>query len=134
MTKIALVDDGSSIRKAVGRLLRSNGYQCTVYESAEAALADPALREMSCLLIDVELPGISGFDLQDRLRGLGSTVPHIFVTAHSETDCPDWGARLGDSPYLTKPVEELLLLSTIEKVLFLVEIHCAGPHHGTFVA
>ena len=118
MTKIALVDDDSSIRKAVGRLLRSNGYQCTVYESAEAALADPALREMSCLLIDVELPGISGFDLQDRLRGLGSTVPHIFVTAHSEADCPDWEARLGDSPYLTKPVEELLLLSTIEKVLF----------------
>jgi len=116
MARIALIDDDASIRTAVCRLLRSNGYDCIAYESAESALADPTLLQVSCVLIDVELLGMNGFELRDRLRDVGSPVPHIFVTAHSESDFPEWRARLGDSVCLTKPVEEQLLLSAIAKL------------------
>jgi len=116
MTKIALIDDDASIRSAVSRLLRSNGYDCVAYESAESALADPMLSQVGCMLIDVELMGMNGFELRDRLRDVGSPVPHIFVTAHSESDFPEWRARMGDSVWLTKPVEEQVLLSAIAKL------------------
>lgn len=117
MTKIALVDDDASIRSGFSRLLRAHGYFCVAYESAEAALADPQLLEMSCLLIDVELSGMNGFDFRDRLRALGSIVPYIFVSAHSEDDFTDWQIRIGDSPCLRKPVEEAVLISAIELLL-----------------
>jgi FixJ family two-component response regulator len=116
MTKIALVDDDSSIRRSVSRLLRSHGYECVAYESAESALADPGLTKMSCLLIDIELFGMDGFELRDRLCELGSPVPHIFVTAHTESEVSEWVSRMGNSRFLTKPVEERLLLSAIESI------------------
>jgi FixJ family two-component response regulator len=72
--------------------------------------------KMSCLLIDIELFEMDGFELRDRLLDLGSPVPHIFVTAHSESDIPDWVSRMGSSYYLTKPVEEHLLLSAIKNL------------------
>ncbi len=116
MTRIALVDDDLSIRRSIGRLLRSYGFECVMYESAETALTDPMLSQMGCLLIDIELFGIDGFELRDRLRDRGSKVPHIFITAHSASDVPNWDPRIGDSFYLTKPVEERLLLSAIEEL------------------
>ncbi len=116
MARIALVDDDPSIRRSVSRLLRSHGYECITYESAEIALADPALSQMSCLLIDIELFAIGGFELRDRLRDRGSKVPHIFITAHFASDVPDWDSRIGNSSYLTKPIEERVLLSTIEEL------------------
>jgi FixJ family two-component response regulator len=116
MTDIALVDDDISIRRSISRLLRSHGYGCVTYESGESALADPGLMNMGCLLIDLELFGMDGFELRDRLRSLGSSIPYIFVTAHSEADIPEWSSRMRDSYFLTKPVEERLLLSAIERV------------------
>lgn len=116
MTKIALVDDDASVRKAIGRLLRTHGYDCVAYESAESALADPRLREASCLVLDLELGGMDGFKLRDLLSTLGSLVPHIFVTAHSDQDWPDWNAQLSASPCLSKPVDEQLLISEIERL------------------
>lgn len=116
MARIALVDDDSSIRRSVSRLLRSLGHECAAYDSAESALADPCLLQAVCLLIDIELFGMNGFELRDHLRDLGSSVPHIFVTAHSEADIPDWNARMGDSSWLVKPVDEDVLRATIEKL------------------
>jgi FixJ family two-component response regulator len=116
MIRIALVDDDFSIRRSVSRLLRSHGYECVSYSSAESALADPSLMNMGCLLIDIELFGMDGFELRDRLEDLGSPVPYIFVTAHSEADIPEWPSRIGDSYFLTKPVDESLLLSAIESL------------------
>ena len=117
MARIGLVDDDPSIRRAVCRLLRSHGYECISYESAETALADSDLLNMDCLVLDVELLGMDGFDLRDRLRGLGAQVPHVFLTAHSESDYRGWASRIGDSSFLTKPVDEDQLLSSIEKLI-----------------
>jgi FixJ family two-component response regulator len=114
MTTIAIVDDDLSIRRSVSRLLRSHSFECIAYDSAENALADSELRKIGCLLIDIELLNMSGFALRDRLRDLGSSIPHIFVTAHSENDFPDWKDHIGDSYCLAKPVDENLLLSAIE--------------------
>jgi FixJ family two-component response regulator len=117
MTTIAIVDDDPSIRRSLCRLLRSYSYDCISFESAENALEDARLLETGCLLIDIELLNMSGFALRDRLRNLGSSIPHIFVTAHSKCDYPEWKQQIGDSSFLAKPVDEELLLSTIERQL-----------------
>ena len=116
-TRIGLVDDDLSVRKAMSRLLRSRGSECVTYESAEAALADPEFLQVHCLILDIELPEMNGFDLRDHLIELGSTIPHLFVTAHSESDFADWNVRMGDSVYLRKPVDENQLISLIEKLI-----------------
>jgi two-component system, LuxR family, response regulator FixJ len=73
--------------------------------------------QIDCLILDIELPEMSGFELRDHLIELGSPIPHLFVTAHSESDFADWSVRIGDSPYLRKPVDENQLISLINKVL-----------------
>jgi FixJ family two-component response regulator len=112
--RIGLVDDDPSIRRAVDRLLRSHGYACTTYESAESALADPEMRSLDCLVLDIQLPAINGFGLRDRLQTMGLRVPHLFITAHAETESTEWCEQIGDSPYLTKPFEEAQLISLLE--------------------
>jgi FixJ family two-component response regulator len=116
MIKIAVVDDDSSIRRSLSRLLRSLGYECIVYDSAETVLTDPNLSQIDCLLIDIELFGIDGFDLRDRLHSLGLTVPHILITAHSASEIPEWNSRIGESCCLMKPLEERLLFLTIKRL------------------
>jgi FixJ family two-component response regulator len=114
--KIGLVDDDLSVRRAVDRLLRSHGFRCKTYGSAETALADPELRTMDCLVLDLQLPGLSGTELRDRLRGTGSQVPCLFITAHPASSESDWAQIMGDSPFLIKPFEERSLISSIERL------------------
>ena len=116
-TRIGLIDDDSSVRKAMSRLLRSRGTECVAYESAEAALADPELLRTDCLILDIELPEMNGFELRDHLIELGSPIPHLFVTAHSESDFADWNVRIKDSPYLRKPVNETQLIELIRELI-----------------
>jgi CheY-like chemotaxis protein len=115
--RIGLVDDDLSVRKAMSRLLRSQGSECVTYESAEAALADPQLLETDCLILDIELPDMNGFELRDYLIERGSSIPHLFVTAHAEDDFSDWNTRMGNSPYLRKPFNEIQLIELINKVI-----------------
>lgn len=117
MRRIAIVDDDPSVRRAIGRLLRTHGYECVAYDSAESALADSELSSVDCILIDVQLRGMDGFKLRDCLRTAVAPPPHIFVTAHSEQDWPDWQVRLGSSSCLAKPVDDRLLLSEIERLV-----------------
>ena len=117
VVRIGLVDDDPSVRRAISRLLRSRGYECVTYESAESALADPELLWLNCAVLDLELPGINGFELRNHLRDLVPPIPYLFVTAHAESDFLDWDAQMGDSLYLRKPVEEDQLLSSIEKLI-----------------
>jgi two-component system, LuxR family, response regulator DctR len=116
-TRIGLVDDDLSVRKAMSRLLRSRGSECVTYESAEAALADPDLCRIDCLILDIELPEMNGFELRDHLIELGSPIPHLFLTAHTESDFADWSTRMGDSLCLRKPVDENQLISLINQLI-----------------
>jgi FixJ family two-component response regulator len=116
-TRIGLVDDDLSVRKAMSRLLRSRGSVCVTYESAEAALADPDFLRLHCLILDIELPEMNGFELRDHLIELGSPIPHLFLTAHTESDFADWNTRMGASLFLRKPVDENQLISVIKKLI-----------------
>ncbi len=109
--RVGLIDDDLSVRRAVGRLLWTHGYVCATYDSAEAALVDPAFMEMDCIIVDVQLGGMNGFELCSRLDELKVRIPHIFITAHAESDLPD---ILVDSIVLTKPFEENQLIASIQ--------------------
>lgn len=114
---IALVDDDASVRRAVARLLRSHDYACVAYESAEAALADSGLSQADCLVLDVQLSGMNGFSLRDRLLRDGIQTPCIFITAHAETNSPEWIRSVGNQACVIKPFDEAQLLSAIQTLL-----------------
>jgi len=116
-TRVGLVDDDLSVRKAMSRLLRSRGSVCVTYESAEAALADPDLLQVHCLILDIELPEMNGFELRDHLIERGSAIPHFFLTAHTESDFADWDIRMGNSLCLRKPVDENQLIALINELI-----------------
>ena len=104
--KLALVDDDPSIRTSVCRLARSHGLTCATFESGESALESLSIEEADCLILDIQLPGISGFETRDRLEALGIHVPVVFITAHADLESPEWTRNLKGSPCLSKPFEE----------------------------
>jgi FixJ family two-component response regulator len=114
---IALVDDEPSVLSAVGRLLRSHNFQYHAYASAESALADPELFSAQCHILDIQLPGMDGFELRDQIRVAGWNIPCLFMTAHFEEGSPEWNRRIGDTPYLLKPFDERQLIMTIDRLL-----------------
>jgi FixJ family two-component response regulator len=112
--RIAVIDDDLSVRSAVSRLLRSHHYSCKAYESAENALTDPDFTAANCLVIDVQLVGMSGFAFRDRLQEKGVRIPYLFITAHAETGSAEWIRAVGGSPLVIKPFDEGQLLEAIE--------------------
>jgi len=115
--RIALIDDDPSVRSGVSRLLRSHDYACKTYASAEEALADPDLANMRCLVIDVQLSGMNGFQFRDLLLHEGVSIPCVFITAHAEIYSPDWIQSVGNNPCIIKPFEESQLLAVIDQQL-----------------
>ena len=114
---VAVVDDDESFSRAIGRLFRASGFEVHSYPSAEAFLATATLPQPDCLVLDIHLGGMSGLDLQRRLRERGASAPIIFVTAH---DAP--GVRLeaqqgGCAAYFLKPVSGGSLLEAIKSAV-----------------
>jgi len=109
---IAIIDDSPSMRRALDSLLRSLGFAVLSFESAEAFLA-AAPAALSCVVTDVEMPGLSGIELYQALREGGSTLPVIFITANSEQAVR---LRLGPSAcVLSKPFEVTELADCIRR-------------------
>ncbi len=92
---VAIVEDDASANRALARLVRSAGYAPSSYYSAESFLADSARSSFACLLLDIQLTGMSGLDLQRRLRAEGDPLPIIFITAHDDPSLPDGRAPAG---------------------------------------
>ena len=80
---IHIVDDDRSFRVATGRLMEASGFRVTAYESADEFLAHLPGSEPGCVLLDLQMPGLSGLDLQDRLRDKAPLLPIIFLTGHA---------------------------------------------------
>ena len=78
---VSIVDDDDSVRTAMSSLVRSLGYEACVFASAEAFLASPRLHDTSCLIADIQMPGMSGLDLQSELHARRHRIPIIFITA-----------------------------------------------------
>ena len=117
MVRIALIDDDLSMRKAISRLLRTHGFACLAYESGEAALADPELLSADCLVVDIQLGGINGIELCERVKALGVSVPHVFITAHVGRNIPEYHLLADDSILLIKPFDESDLVESIQQSL-----------------
>ncbi|MGJ7512171.1 response regulator transcription factor [Variovorax sp. GT1P44] len=98
---VAVVDDDPSLCRSLGRFLRASGIESRVYDSAESFLADSDSR-FDCLLLDVQLGGLSGLDLARQLRVQGDGVPFIFVTAYNDDDTKASARELGCAGYLLK--------------------------------
>jgi RNA polymerase sigma factor (sigma-70 family) len=111
---IHVVDDDASFRVAVGRLLRSSGYEVTEYASAAELLSRfPASTVGCCILLDVKMPGISGPELQGRLAEKGTPPPIIFLTGHGDIPMSVRALKAGAEDFLTKPVSLEALLAAI---------------------
>lgn len=111
--KIVIVEDDPSMRQAIERILHTVGHKAKVYESAEAAVDMEAVMTADCLILDIELPGISGLELYRTLTRSGLTTPAIFVTAHDGQNMRDEAERLGAANYLTKPFSGRVLLTAV---------------------
>jgi len=116
-TIVHVVDDDKSFRTAIARLLRAAGYEVTVYESAQALLERLPNDDggVSCVLLDVQLPGLSGPELQSRLTEFGSTLPIIFLTGHGDIPTSVQAIKGGAEDFLIKPVPKDKLIDAIER-------------------
>ena len=109
---LVVVDDDELILRAVGRFLRSYGHEVHLFGSGEAYLAEPCRAD--CAILDIDLPGISGLDVDQQLRREGVRTPVVFITAHDELQIlAEVQAR--HQPILRKPLDESGLLDAIAR-------------------
>jgi FixJ family two-component response regulator len=111
---VYVVDDDESIRRALERLLRSAGYHALTFESAEDFLDFASGPGGGCLVLDIRLPGMTGFDLQEKLASWGATYSVIFMTAHDNPQWQERAKKAGALAYLKKPFHEQSLLDAIQ--------------------
>lgn len=110
---IFLVEDDPGLNQAVERLLRAAGFEVRSFRSGEAVLTDPMIDEPGCLVIDVHLPGISGFELAARLKLNGVWAPVVVMTAHDDEIHRRAASDSGANAYLTKPFSASTLLNAV---------------------
>jgi FixJ family two-component response regulator len=114
---IGVVDDDESVRDALGSLLRSAGYKCEVFPSAEAFLESGRLTATDCVVLDVQMPGLSGLELHLRLREMRCSVPVIFVTGHNDEELRARALKQGATALLGKPFSDEALFGAIQSAL-----------------
>jgi len=110
---VYVVEDDTSLCNAVRRLLTSAQYRVVTFPSAEEFYRSDFKNSPGCLLLDIRLPGINGFDLQEQLIASGVQMPVIFITGQDRAGMEERAMRLGASAYLRKPVDEESLLGAI---------------------
>jgi two-component system, LuxR family, response regulator FixJ len=111
------VEDDTSLCNALQRLLRSAQYRVLTFTSAEEFCRSDFKNKPGCLLLDIKLPGISGFELQEWLLASGVKMPVIFITGQDRAGMEERAMRLGASAYLQKPVDEATLLGAIRRAM-----------------
>jgi len=114
---VAVVDDSESVRESLPDLLRQSGFEVETFESAEGFLESETIRTMSCLILDVGLPGMSGPDLQLELTRLGHTIPIVFITAQGDGSLRPRLLARGAVACLFKPFSDTALLDALEVAL-----------------
>ena len=115
---IHVVDDDPSFRAAISRLLRKVGYDVTTYKSAQQMLEQlPDESKAGCILLDVQIPGLNGPELQARLAERGFSLPIVFLSGHGDISTTVQVIKAGAEDFLTKPVAKEKLLATIERAI-----------------
>ena len=118
---VCVVDDDASLLRAVQLLLRSAGFTVGTFGSAETFLEEFVAGAHEdpprCLVIDVHLGRLSGFDLHERLRAAGLMIPTIFITAHDDVHTREQARRAGAIGYLRKPFDDDALIASVRRAL-----------------
>jgi FixJ family two-component response regulator len=112
--RVTIVDDDASIREALKSLMRSIRLDAEAFASAEEFLASDRLHDSACLILDVYLPGMSGFELQNRLNLEHRTIPIIFITAHADEISRQRALKAGAIELLGKPVRRETLFNALQ--------------------
>jgi FixJ family two-component response regulator len=114
---VVVVDDDESLRNALQDLVEADGQSSLGFSSAEDFLDSPSSRDAACLIVDVRMSGMSGLELQARLRAEGSRMPIIFITAHGDAEMRALAVRDGAVAFLPKPFDDSALLEIVHAAL-----------------
>jgi FixJ family two-component response regulator len=114
---ISVVDDDESIRRTTTFLIESFGFRAAAFESAEGFLKSIQLHDTSCLLVDVQMSGMSGLQLQSELAAAGYGIPIIFITAYDDKGSRGRAMQAGAVAFLDKPFSDEQLLQTVRSTL-----------------
>ena len=114
---ISIIDDDASVRAAANRLVRSLGYIAHPFASAREFLESSQVDHTSCLIADVQMPGMNGLELQSQLRAQGRVLPIIFITAFPEDSVRKRALDAGAICFLTKPFDGPTLIKYLDKAL-----------------
>ena len=115
--RIAIVDDDESVREAATNLFRSMGLTAVAFASAEAFLNSDAVDTASCLVLDVQMPGMSGLALQRHLATIGRRIPIVFVTGYADDAAREKALKAGAVCFLSKPFNEGDLLDGLRTAM-----------------
>jgi len=114
---IAIVDDDNSVQCALQDLIESEGLSTLCFGSAEQFLDSGAQHMAACLIADVRMPGMSGLELQAKLKGERCRIPIIFITAHGDAEMRIHAMRQGAVEFLSKPFDDTVLLEIVHAAL-----------------
>ncbi len=114
---VFLVDDDPSVRKALARLLRADGFQVETFASAEEFLAYERPDAPGCLVLDLHMPGLNGLQLQRRLQQARADLPIIFITGHGDIPTSVEAMKAGAADFLPKPFENAHLLEAVRQAI-----------------
>jgi FixJ family two-component response regulator len=115
--KIVVVDDEEMVRRSLQRLFLSAGYRAEMLESAESYLDRPAYEGPTCLVLDLQMPGLNGFALQDALADRGSVEGIVFITGHGDVPACARALKHGAVDFLMKPFADTELLAAVDRAL-----------------
>lgn len=124
---VAVVDDDESICRSFHRLLRTAGFQPITYRSAEALLEDVRRPRFDCLVLDIQLGGMSGLELSRRLAAVRDLTPVIFITAHDDPEVRAQAEACGCAGFFRKNEPGSLVLEAIRRVVELAQPAVANP-------
>ena len=113
---VIVVEDDSGMSQAMARMLRVAGFAPVTFSSAEEFLASGGMPDALCMIIDVQLPGLNGFALHERLTAAGRTPPAIFITAFDEPEHRARAATAGGAGFLAKPFSGHALVELVRRV------------------
>jgi len=114
---VAIVDDDESMLEALKGLLKEAGFAARAFASAEEFLQSGEQHHTGCLIADIRMPGISGLDLQARLKADNIDIPIIFITAHGDEHMRMQALRSGAVDFLAKPFDDEVLLESVRAAL-----------------
>ncbi len=115
--RVVIIDDDASVRKSLARLLRAHGYDAETFACADEYLARAQDLQAGCLILDLQMPGTNGIELQHRLVEAGADTSIVFLSGHGDVPTSVLAMKLGAVDFLTKPVDEVTLIEAVRSAI-----------------